>query len=212
MGRTKAMKKEKILSVPDRKAYSYADYMGFTEKLIAEGRTTGPIQSDAMVHYTKMNLVRMQRLNKTIKLDPILVEAVEVTGDRYSWTIITEPWCGDAAQNVPVLAALAAQNPGTNLTLVLRDDNLDLMDRFLTNGGRSIPKLLICDKRSGDVVATWGPRPALVQQMVMDYKKMDHDSRPPYTELVEVLQNWYNKDKNRTLQQEMLDVLKALIL
>ncbi len=199
-----------MLPTLDRKTFSYADYMALTEQLVAEGRTTGPIQSDAMAHYTKLNLVRMQRLNKTLKLDRILVDAVKAMGNRYDWTIITEPWCGDAAQNVPVLAALAVQNPGINLTLVLRDDNLDLMDQYLTNGGRSIPKLLIYEKESGKVVTTWGPRPAPVQQMVIDYKNMDADTKPPYTEFVKEAQNWYNKDKNHTLQQEMLEVFQSL--
>ena len=194
----------------DRKTYTYSDYLNLTEQLVAEGKTTGPNQSEAMAHYTKMNLVRMNRLDKTVKLDPALIEAVKNLGDRYDWTIITEAWCGDAAQNIPVLAALKEHNPNIDLTLVLRDENLDLMDQHLTNGGRSIPKLLVYEKDSGKVVITWGPRPAPVQDMVVEYKHMDPGRKPPYSEFVKVVQVWYNKDKNRTLQQELLDVFGGI--
>ncbi len=194
----------------DRKTYTYAEYVALTEKLVAEGRTTGPIQSEAMAHYTKLNLTRMHRLDKTVHLRDELVEAVKALGNRYDWTVITEAWCGDAAQNLPIISALAEQNPEINLSLVLRDDNLDLMDQHLTNGGRSIPKLLIYDKITGQVVTTWGPRPAPVQQMVVDYKHMDKETKPPYQEFVVVVQKWYNQDKTQTLQQELLDVLQGI--
>ena len=194
----------------DRKTYSYADYLALTEQLVAEGKTTGPNQSEAFAHYTKMNLVRMQRLDKTIHLNPDLVQAVRDLGSRYDWTVITEAWCGDAAQNLPIISALAEMNPAINLTLVLRDENLDLMDQYLTNGGRSIPKLLIYDKITGKVVATWGPRPQPVQQMVMDYKHMDPATKPPYMEFVKEAQKWYNKDKTQTLQRELLEVLQGI--
>ena len=194
----------------ERKSYTYAEYRALTDQLVAEGKTTGPNQSEDMAHYTKMNQARMNRLDKTVKLNPELVEAVKSLGEGYDWTVITEAWCGDAAQNLPIIAAMAAENPAIELTLVLRDENLDLMDQHLTNGGRSIPKLLIYDKASGEVVNTWGPRPAPVQQMVMDYKQLDPETRPHYSELVKQGQVWYNKDKTQTAQQELLETLNNI--
>lgn len=194
----------------DRKTYSYSDYKTLTEQLVVEGKTTGPNQSEAMAHYTKMNMVRMNRLDKTLKLDSALVDAVKGLGDSYDWTVITEAWCGDAAQNLPVISALAEHNSAIDLKLVLRDENLDLMDQHLTNGGRSIPKLLIYKKDTGEVVTTWGPRPAPVQKMVVEYNQIDKETRPPYSEFVKVVQVWYNKDKNKTLQTELLEVLKGI--
>jgi len=199
-----------MATTTNRKTFSYSEYRALTEQLVAEGRTTGPNQSEAMAHYTKMNHSRMKRLDKTIELNPELVQAAQNLGDRYSVTVITEAWCGDAAQNVPILAALTKHNPGIKLDLVLRDENLDLMDQHLTNGGRSIPKMLVYNKGTGEVVNTWGPRPAPVQQMVMDYKAQPESERLPYSEFVKEAQVWYNKDKTQTAQQELLAVLNTL--
>lgn len=199
-----------MVPTTDRKTYSYSEYRALTEQLVAEGRTTGPNQSEAMAHYTKMNHSRMKRLDKTIELSPELIESAQKLGDRYAITVITEAWCGDAAQNVPILAALTKHNPDLKLDLVMRDENLDLMDQYLTNGGRSIPKMLIYDKAAEKVVNTWGPRPAPVQQMVMDNKALPEDERPPYSEFVKEAQIWYNKDKTQSTQQELLAVLNTL--
>lgn len=193
-----------------RTTYSYEAYMALTEQLVAEGRTTGPVQSEAMANYTKINLQRMRRLNKTLELRSDLIRAIQAIRGPYTFRVLTEPWCGDAAQNVPILAKIAESSPHIHLELILRDDNLDLMDQYLTNGGRSIPKLIAVHQPSGEVRATWGPRPAPVQQMVMDRKNLDPAVAPPYTEFVEVVQKWYNRDKTQTAQDELLEVLQAL--
>ena len=64
---------------------------------------------------------------------------------------------------------MAEVNSNINLQLVLRDENLELMDLFLTNGGRSIPKLIALDKDL-NILFTWGPRPQTATNMVLDYK------------------------------------------
>ena len=193
-----------------RTTFSYKEYMALTEKLVAEGKTTGPNQSEAMAHYTKMNLARMRRLNKTLSINEELETAISGLQGNYTFQVLTEAWCGDAAQNVPILAKIVDANPNFKMELILRDDNLDLMDQHLTNGGRSIPKLLVVDEDTKEVVATWGPRPAPVQQMVMDRKHMDESIRPPYSEFVQVVQKWYNKDKTQTAQAELTKVFSDI--
>ncbi|MEZ5038557.1 MAG: thioredoxin family protein [Saprospiraceae bacterium] len=187
---------------------TYPAYFKLMTELVEAGKTTGPNQSETMAHYTKMNLQRMSRLDKKVALDPTLVEAFSAIPGEYVWLVITEAWCGDAAQIVPVFNALVGQLPQVELSLVLRDELPELMDQFLTNGSRAIPKLIILEKESLAVVDTWGARPAPAQVLVDAYKA--DPNRPPYAELSLSLQKWYNKDKNVTLQQELLQLAQRL--
>lgn len=193
-----------------RTKFSYDDYMKLMEKLVAEGKTTGANQSEDFAHYTKMNNARMKRLNKTASLLPELSSEIEKLDRDYTFLVLTEAWCGDAAQNLPIFAKMAEASPHLKLELVLRDENLDLMDQHLTNGGRSIPKLLMIDDLTGNVVTTWGPRPVPMQQMVMDRKHTDPEKRQPYSEFNLVVQKWYNQDKTVTAQNELKDMLSEL--
>jgi hypothetical protein len=190
-----------MIAAISRTTYTFADYLALTAQLVAEGRTTGPIQ-------TPDYLQRMQRLVKTTTIKPELQAAVQSLPSRYKWQVITEPWCGDAAQNVPVIALLAALNPNITLELILRDDNLDLMDQHLTNGGRSIPKLIITDLVQDTIIGSWGPRPSGAQDMVMAYKALA--VKPPYSEFVVDVQKWYAHDKTQSCQAELLALLQGL--
>ncbi|WP_025762671.1 thioredoxin family protein [Dyadobacter tibetensis] len=188
------------------KAYTYLDYLSMTEKLVEAGMTSGPVQNEELSHYTRLNLSRMQRVYKTVKLEDELLQAVREIQEPQDWYIITEAWCGDAAQNVPVLAVLAQENPLINLKLILRDENLAFMDAYLTNGGRSIPKLIAVDVRQNELF-TWGPRPEPTYELFMEYKnnpEMGHDA------FAEKIQRWYLADKSMSLQQEIRNLLTAV--
>jgi thiol-disulfide isomerase/thioredoxin len=119
--------------------------------------------------------------------------------------VITESWCGDAAHVNPVINKVAEQNPNIDLKFVLRDENPELMDVFLTNGGRAIPKLIMIDNVSGEVTNTFGPRPSIVTQMVVDYKT-EHGMLTP--EFKEDLQLWYNKNKGQNIIEDLVSLLK----
>jgi hypothetical protein len=170
------------------------------------GRTTGSNQGEDYLQYTKMNIHRMNRLEKTIDLDDELIGKLNALPCNVNWLLITEAWCGDAAQNVPILNKMAEVSPKINLRLLLRDENLDIMDQYLTNGGRAIPKLIILD---GDMneIATWGPRPTEVQEMVMENKRTDD---LPYSEFGKVVQKWYATDKGKSLQHEMMSIITRM--
>ena len=193
-----------------RTTYSFDQYMALTEQLVAEGKTTGPNQSEAFAHYTKMNLQRMRRLNKTTQLTEALQAAVAQVDRPLHFLVLTEAWCGDAAQNIPIMAKMAEANPHIQLEFVLRDENLDLMDQHLTNGGRSIPKMLVNDPETGETLTTWGPRPEPVQKMVLDRKAQPAEEQVPYTEFILQAQKWYNKDKTLTTQAELTEVMAQL--
>ena len=171
-----------------------------------ERRTTGPKQSEELNEYTKLNLHRMQRLNKTVVLSERLKIAVKQIQAPQRWYVLTEAWCGDAAQNIPILAAMAKLNPLIDLQLLLRDENPDLMDMYLTKGGRSIPKLIAVDSEYNEIF-TWGPRPEGAQHLLKIYKE---NPVKPYKEFSEDIQRWYVKDKTQSIQKELLTLLEGV--
>ena len=183
-----------------QKAITYGEYRTLVKDLLAEGKSTGPNQSDSLLNYSVLNDKRMNRLDKTSKLSEETISSIKRVQAPQTWIVLTESWCGDAAQTLPVINKIAELNPNINLKIVLRDENEALMDQFLTNGGRSIPKLIAVDKNN-EVLKTWGPRPSTATKMVNDYKsehgQLDADFKKD-------LQIWYNKDKGVNTQEDIL--------
>ena len=114
--------------------------------------------------------------------------------------MLTESWCGDAAHIMPVINKVAELNDNINYKIVLRDENEALMNQFLTNGGKSIPKLIMIDDETNEVVNTFGPRPSVATQFVNNYKA-EHGKLTP--EFKEDLQRWYNKDKGQSTIKDL---------
>lgn len=185
-------------------AMSYDKYRSMIDALLDEDKTTGTNHSEAMVHYTKMNVQRMNRLDKRVELSDSLKEEVESLDRKLVWVVLTEAWCGDAAQNVPVIAKIASQSDNIELKLILRDENLDIMDEYLTNGGRSIPKLVCLDADTLEEIGTWGPRPDVAQQKAMEWKDDPDISKEQWAKK---LHKWYAKDRTRELQSEFEELL-----
>lgn len=188
------------------KAINYASYLALIRDLVSEHKTTGPLQTENLIEYTRLNFHRMERWNKTIVLTDELQSTIDNLKKRWIWLVITEAWCGDAAQTIPLMHALTIASKGKiDLKLILRDENIELMDRYLTNGGRAIPMLICLDADTLQEKGTWGPRPAEAQQMVMDYK-----TNPVLTplEFKTELHTWYTNDKTQTQQKEMVKKVK----
>ncbi len=186
---------------------TFQAYYDLTEKVVAEGKTTGPNQSNDLAHYTKLNLSRMKRLVKTVALNDALVEKINQVKRKTYFLVITEAWCGDAAQNVPLIAKAAEFSSNIELKIILRDDNLDIMDAYLTNGGRSIPKVIAIDSESLNVIGEWGPRPLAAQKLMLELKSKE----VAHTEMVEVLQRWYNEDKTHSFQADFAALIDAVV-
>ena len=133
-------------------SFSYSDYRKKVTKLIAEGKSTGHEQSDDLLHYSELNEARMNRLEKTIEVTPETKAKLQNLDKKYIWLVLSEGWCGDAAQIVPVIHKMAEVTDKVELKIALRDDNDALMQHFLTNGGKAIPKLIVLDAETLDVV------------------------------------------------------------
>lgn len=191
------MKNEELKSYVE-KSMTYAEYIKLIDDLLLDGKTTGENQSEAMFNYGKLNRQRMHRLEKTIALNESLQEKARNIGQKMIWLIITEGWCGDAAQNIPAIEKIASESANIETRYVLRDENLELMDAYLTNNARSIPKLIALDAETFAEIGTWGPR----AQAAMDYFYEMRDGGMEKPQMMENIQRWYLKDKEQSLQKE----------
>lgn len=187
---------------------SYSAYRNLINELLLAKKTTGEDNSEAMLHYTKMNVQRMNRVDKTVQLNTDLLESLNGLKGTYRFLVISEGWCGDAAQIVPVFDKMASSFPDKiSLRFVLRDQNLPLIDAHLTNGGRAIPVLLILDEE-GKVLCKWGPRPQTLQSLLAGWKKESTDMML----IAERLHGWYAKDKTQTTQQELNALVQQVLV
>lgn len=179
-------------------------YLELFRSVVAEGKTTGPQQSEELAQYTQLNLKRSERwLKKGMLLDEVN-DFLKNNFQKTKWIIITEAWCGDAAHINPFLQMIAEQSENIDLRFLLRDDHTVLMDQFLTHGGRAIPKLIVLDE-NGDVLFDWGPRPSVLQKWYREARK----KQLPFEEVKVELQKWYNNDKGVQIQKEILALMQT---
>jgi hypothetical protein len=147
----------------------------------------------------------MKRLDKTTEINPELKSIIEAISEEQIWFVISEPWCGDAAQNVPVIQKMADLNSKIELKIILRDENLEIMDNYLTNGGRAIPKLIALNKSTLEEKFIWGPRPASIQEVMNELKA---NNVTDLHQMVEKIQIAYNNDHTASVQSEFISILK----
>lgn len=191
-------------------ALTYQAYRELIDKLLAENKTTGHNHSEAYLDYTRMNVQRMNRWDKTAKVSETMREVVEAITEDQIWLVITEAWCGDAAQNIPYIIKLAELNPHIQVRLILRDEHPEVMDEYLTQGTRSIPKVIGMTADLTCEIFTWGPRPASAHEQVMEYKR---DSKGlSYKEFSETLHLWYARNKNQELESELLPLIQSTVI
>ncbi|MFK7756252.1 MAG: thioredoxin family protein [Flavobacteriales bacterium] len=197
--------KKQAITQALKSSYSFQSYIELIEHLHTGGKATIFQHNEEFFNYSKLNLTRMTRVYKKLDINQELSAKLEAISEPRVWVLITESWCGDAAQTVPIIAKLAELNPHITLHIVLRDSNEELMEHYLTNGGKSIPILAILDADHNEL-AKWGPRPGEAQQKVIDYKALP-EPRPPYQEMSQQIQMWYNKDKGVSTQAELLHLV-----
>jgi hypothetical protein len=185
-------------------SHSYTEYRNIVSKLISEGKSTGKEQSADLLHYSELNEVRMKRLEKTLKLDPEVEKTLQNLKSNQTWLVISESWCGDAAQILPIIKLMSEASENIDLKLVFRDENEELIHLFLTNGAKSIPKLLVLDE-SFNLINHWGPRPEGAKNLIIEYKAnhgiVDEAAKT-------ALQKWYLEDKGISTMKEIVAILQ----
>lgn len=197
-------------------ALNYVQYHQLMTDLVQYEKTEQ--YNESLINYTRMNIIRMERLDKTTKIQAAIQLFLKEINRPIHLLIITEPWCGDAAQIIPVINKMTTLTPHLSQSCLLRDQHLELMDQYLTNGARSIPMILILDVTANhQVLGHWGPRPFIAHGMMM--KGLDEWRTIPAGEAKDLyqrdlytkLQKWYARDKTNSIQEEFIAYLKEVI-
>jgi hypothetical protein len=166
------------------------------------------LRDPKMLEYLLLNQQRMKRVEKTFSLSGSLLSLLSQLPEKTHWLVITEPWCGDAAQSLPALAAMAEASAGKiDLRILYRDQNPELMEAFLHRGTRAIPRLIQLDN-DYRVTGTWGPRPQEAQLLVQRLKQ-DPATADTYGQC---LHKWYAQDKQQAIQAEFTALLQPLLV
>ncbi|WP_048919264.1 thioredoxin family protein [Rufibacter radiotolerans] len=181
---------------------SYSEYLQLVQEAVAQEKTTGLEQSAFLAQLTKDNLAIMERTYQS-PLNQDLVEQVQSLPQPQLWLVLTEAWCGDAAIHVPVLAAIAEQSTHITLRTILRTEQPQVMDAYLTNGGKSIPKLIALHADTLQPLGSWGPRPKELQDYVLELKQQNL----PITDFITQALQRSEDDNGFALQAELLHVL-----
>jgi len=188
-------------------SHPYLEYKKLVSDLLLENKSTGREQSEDLTHYSSLNETRMHRLDKTIKITDENKQKLKDLKGEYIWLVISEGWCGDAAQLLPIVDKMATESGKIEVRIVLRDENEDFMKLFLTNKSKSIPIVVIINKETGSVIGKWGPRPKGALTLIENYKKefgvIDETVKTD-------LQMWYLHDKGLSTQDEIIALMQLV--
>lgn len=197
---------KKIIKQALERSMSYLQYRELLKDLLSSAKSTGEIQTLDYLNYSKLGVARMKRLDKTYQVSLEAKELLIALKKKQLWLVLSEGWCGDAAHALPIMYKMAEVSPQIELKIVLRDKNKDLMDLFLTNSSRSIPKLIVLDPLNNQVLSTWGPRPSIATKMVSEqkarYNNLDEDFKKE-------LQIWYNSNKGKNIESDLLELISS---
>jgi hypothetical protein len=177
---------------------NFADYQALFTQILDGKITSKPYDDPHYLEYVKLNSSRQNRWIKTGDLDEETRSTVQSISKTQHWILITEPWCGDASHIVPFIIKMTELNPLIDLSIQLRDSEGSEIDKYLTNGGKSIPMLIVRDENHQDLFY-WGPRPHQCQEL---YLKMKAENAP-FDEVKVTLQQWYNENKGKDIQKEL---------
>jgi len=123
--------------------------------------------------------------------------------------VITEPWCSDSSAIFPVILRFFENQP-VEIKIALRDENPELMNRFLTNGTRAIPIILVLDEQ-GEVHLKFGPRPAKAQAIFEKYRRDINEGKIERKDVIKKIRTFYAKDRGNAILEEFVILLENKI-
>jgi hypothetical protein len=188
---------------------TFQEYSDYFKTIIGKpaAEQLPPYNREEYLEYTRHNWEQMNRwITETGELAAPLKKALENIKAPQRWIVITEPWCGDAAHNVPFIEMASRINPLVTISYELRDAEPYRINQYLTNGGKSIPKLVI-KTPDGKDLAQWGPRPADCQKI---YSALASE-KASFDTIKTTILNWYDHNKGRDIQEELSQMLAPII-
>ena len=187
-------------------SYSFEEYLELSVKSIEDFNDVIATESEReMLGIRKLNLQRMKRINKTYVVSEKLCSLMEKIESPQIWMVITEDWCGDSAQNLPYIAKIAECSKLIVLKIIERDKYLDIMDEYLTDGTRSIPKVIASDV-NGNELFLWGPRPKEAVELVKNAIQQGLEKN----EWQEKLHKFYSDNKGQNLENEFIEIYENM--
>lgn len=193
-----------LINTSLNKAITYEEYRDQVVLFVKNFTSSNPTSSAADTQYTILNNSRMKRLDRTLKIEDQVINKLKTYSKKVTWLVLTESWCGDAAQVLPVINKLATTAENIDLRILYRDENTELMNHFLTNESRSIPKLIAFDTNKQEVLNEWGPYPQILSEKIKKFKDIHGSLTPKFKEEIQI---WYNKNKGKSIA---LDLLKLI--
>jgi len=188
------------------KAVFYTDYKNIIKKRAEQNTDSLNEREKELIHYTDLNISRINRIEKTLVLSEDISSKLHGINQRINILVISEGWCGDAAQIVPVIHKMAENSDNLELKLFFRDEDESLINQYLTNGGKAIPIVILLKAETFEEIAHWGPRPKacipLLQRYKTDPENYTHD------QFVLDIQNFYNHDKGQSIANEIIEILQ----
>ncbi len=192
----------------DKRPHSGMTYEEFKKKSVEEIENIEPEKLECIdkkyYEYRKINQQRSKRLDKHFQPSEELIELVKRIDEPQLWMVMTESWCGDSAQNLPIIAKAAELNDKIDLRILLRDYNTDIIDHYLTNGTRRSIPILVAFDVDGNELFKWGPRPDTAKTLV---KNLTHDGFSK-EEFNQQLHLWYGRNRGKELEGELVQLLK----
>jgi hypothetical protein len=182
------------------KKQSFDEFLAHVQQLVSEGKTSGNNPTPSLIEFTKLNLKRMERIYKTLIIEDSLLERINKLNEPQHWIVITEAWCGDSAQTLPLIGKISQLSPYIQITIISRDENLHLFEKYHTNGANAIPKLIAFNNK-GEEIFQWGPRPSEAQQILLNWKK--NPQGKSWEDFEIELHSWYAKDRTFSSQKEI---------
>lgn len=184
------------------KGFTYADYLRKIEDQVFDLEKLD--KENKLIEYYSLNMKRIDRLNRTFQLTNEQKESLKSIPTNFKLLAISEGWCGDAAQILPIVQVIA-QEMGVDLKVVLRDDNLELIDAYLTDGARSIPIIIGVDSE-GKELFRFGPRPKYGMELLQKFKA--NPETYSQDDFHKDLQIWYAKEKGKAIFDELYEKMK----
>ncbi|MDR1876894.1 MAG: thioredoxin family protein [Flavobacteriaceae bacterium] len=187
------------------KGIPYVEYKEVIRRQAKDGKDSPDEAVQETSGHIHLNISRMSRNDKTLVLEDLILSELKKLKRKINLLIISEGWCGDAAQSVPVVNKLAENSDKLEMKIIFRDENENLINHYLTNGGKAIPIIILLDAENFSEIAHWGPRPKPLLPLIQKYK--ENPETYTHDNFVVDLQNFYNLDKGHAVAEELVNII-----